>query len=437
MQLPELQQTNLKTFMQQPGCPLCRAIWNMDGRRFSWYVGDGLLDEETLRNVVRALGFCPQHTLCISLLEGNSFLWSHLGSCMIYATVIEQAILPDLQTSLQRSENALWHPFRQKLFSSFRHFFHRELCPMCFDHRQHETMYLQNFVQAFHSSQDFRLAYSQADSLCFPHFRQVLAKLTDQELIGQLEEVERRGLEEMTQRSSLTTPGELRFCLSQLAGADMFLWSDVLPRATLHSFRVKPPACFACQKWNNEVTLSSLLDSCTPSTSGEKQRRQVDFALCLWHGCWLHQQVEQQPEKFSHFEPILLQTLRQLAKQMREGEFMQGPCSVCTLMNEQATWLGKWFESQSDEAGQSVPLCLAHARLMLQHDQDEKTLPRIAMALLQPVAPLEQRLNAYIYKCSERLQDQMQPDEEVAWFDAMQWFGGKQIAAFLLKDERL
>jgi hypothetical protein len=413
MQLPELQQTNLKTFMQQPGCPLCRAIWNMDGRRFSWYVGDGLLDEETLRNVVRALGFCPQHTLCLSLLEGNSFLWSHLGSCMIYATVIEQAIFPDLQTFLQRSQNALWHPFRQKLFSSFRHLFHRDLCPLCFDHRQHETIYLQSFVQAFHSSQDFRLAYVQADSLCFPHFRQVLARTSDQELISQLEEVEHCSLEEMAERSSFTAPGELRHCLSQLAGADMFLWSDLLPRMVLHPLEVKPATCLACQKLNNETMLTAFLDACTLFTSAEKQSRQVELVLCPWHACWFYQQVEQQPVNLSRLEPILLQTCRRLMEQLREGEFVQDSCSVCTWMNEQETRLGKWLESQFVEAGQHVPLCLAHARSLLQQELDEKTLPHIAQALLQTVAPVEHRLNAYISKCSERLQDQMRQMSEL------------------------
>lgn len=53
MPLAEFQQTTLQECMQQPGCPLCQAVWKMDVARFGWYVNDGVLDEETQRNVRR------------------------------------------------------------------------------------------------------------------------------------------------------------------------------------------------------------------------------------------------------------------------------------------------------------------------------------------------------------------------------------------------
>jgi hypothetical protein len=46
--------------------------------------------------------------------------------------------------------------------------------------------------------------------------------------------------------------------------------------------------------------------------------------------------------------------------------------------------------------------------------------------------PIAKRLEAYIYKCTERFQVQMQPDELAAWFDAIRWFGGSEAAQFLL-----
>ncbi len=55
MPLAEFQQTTLRECMQQPGCPLCRAVWTMDAARFGWYVNDGVLDEETQRQKARGI----------------------------------------------------------------------------------------------------------------------------------------------------------------------------------------------------------------------------------------------------------------------------------------------------------------------------------------------------------------------------------------------
>ncbi len=67
MPLAEFQQATLQECMQQPGCPLCRAVWKMDAARFGWYVNDGVLDEETQCHVVRAIGFCAPHALYLAL----------------------------------------------------------------------------------------------------------------------------------------------------------------------------------------------------------------------------------------------------------------------------------------------------------------------------------------------------------------------------------
>src|SRR5205823_3488452 len=143
----------------QSGCPLCRAIWRMDTTRFAWYVNDGVLDEETQGQVARALGFCAPHALSLSLLEGDDTLWSHLGSCMVYIHVIQYALLPQLQRFLASSGHRFLPPLMSKVFSRLRHFFHPDLCPLCFDHRQHETIYTQRFVEAFCSNVGFREMY--------------------------------------------------------------------------------------------------------------------------------------------------------------------------------------------------------------------------------------------------------------------------------------
>ncbi len=64
--------------------------------------------------------------------------------------------------------------------------------------------------------------------------------------------------------------------------------------------------------------------------------------------------------------------------------------------------------------------------------RDEETQQAVALALLRSVAQVGKRLEGYVFKCTERFQDQMQPDERVAWFDAIRWFGGSESAQFLL-----
>ncbi len=151
----------------------------MDAARCGWYVNDGVLDEETQRNVVRVIGFCAPHALYLSLIEGNDFFWSYLGSCIVYIHVIEYALLSDLERMLTGSGNWLLQPFRRQIFSPLRHLFHHDLCLPCFDHRQHEATYQEQFVKAFYTSEEFRPVYQQADSLCVPHARAVLRQFRD------------------------------------------------------------------------------------------------------------------------------------------------------------------------------------------------------------------------------------------------------------------
>ena len=81
---------------------------------------------------------------------------------------------------------------------------------------------------------------------------------------------------------------------------------------------------------------------------------------------------------------------------------------------------------------QQVQLCLHHGRAALRQACDDASAQDVALALLRCVAPLSRRLEAYVHKCTERFQGQLQPDELVSWFDAIRWFGGSDSAQFLL-----
>ena len=81
---------------------------------------------------------------------------------------------------------------------------------------------------------------------------------------------------------------------------------------------------------------------------------------------------------------------------------------------------------------QRVQLCLAHARAALRQSRDEETQQVVALALRRSVSHVGKRLEGYVYTCTERYQCHMQPNERVAWFDEICWFGGSESSQFLL-----
>ncbi len=431
MPLDEFQQMTLQECMQRPGCPLCRAVWRMDAARFSWYVNDGVLDEETLRDVVGALGFCPPHALYLSLIEGNSFLWSHLGTCMVYVDVIQQALLPDLEGFLTRSNSWLLHPFKRQVFAPLRHLFHHALCPLCFDHRQHETIYREQFAKAFATSAGFRQAYRQADSLCFPHFQQICSSLTEERVIRMLDVAAFHALKQCEQTPASTGQDQLRKALCLLFGAETFLWSDFTPRAALNASQIGPPSCLACQKQEQEAAqVSTALLENVSCRGGDGE--QEALCLCSWHAWEVFHQSRLQPATLPQLESVVRRTCRIVLNQLRNTRLEQQTCHMCGWNSEQETLHVGTLKPQLADTEQQVQLCLSHARALLRQSDDEETVRNVALASLRSIAPLGKRLEAYVYKCTERFQDQMQPDELVAWFDAIRWFGGSESARFLL-----
>ena len=77
--------------------------------------------DHSLRRVVQAV---EPEAARLPLIEGNGFLWSHLGSCMVYVDVIKHALLPKLERVLSRSGQRFLHSFTREIFSPLRHLFH-------------------------------------------------------------------------------------------------------------------------------------------------------------------------------------------------------------------------------------------------------------------------------------------------------------------------
>ncbi len=107
-------------------------------------------------------------------------------------------------------------------------------------------------------------------------------------------------------------------------------------------------------------------------------------------------------------------------------------CHICTWLDEQVTLQVEKLQRHLGDSRQPVQICLPHARAALRQSRDDETQQIVALALLRSVGHLVKRLEGYVYKCTERFQDQMQPDERVAWFDAIRLFGGSESAQFLL-----
>jgi hypothetical protein len=432
MPVADFHQATLEECMLQQGCPLCRAIWKMDTTQFDWYVNDGVLDEETQRRVIRALGFCAPHALSLAIIEGSEFLWSHLGSCMTEVNVIENALLPDLEKGMVRADQRFLHFLGEKFFSPLRHLLHHALCPLCFDHRQHEATYREQFAQRFSADASFRRAYLQASSLCVPHVQQVRTILAGQSTETLLESAELRALGEGEQRAWSDVGKQVWQSLSLLYGADTLLWADFIPRAAISVSDVGPAPCLTCQQRDEmrPQLHAALLDDLEEVGQGGEENPAL--SLCAWHAWWVFHQMSLQPMEASRLEPLLRRTCATVRRQLMSARYESQPCQICGWMKEQDIMQVGKLQPKLADSKQYVPLCLHHARAALGQPSDEATRRDVAQALRDTLAPLAKRLEAYVYKCTERFQDQMQPDERVAWFDALRWFGGSETAQFLL-----
>jgi len=406
----------------------------MDAARFSWYVNDGVLDEETRRNVVRAVGFCSPHALYLSLIEGNGFLWSHLGTCMVYIDVLRQALLPELERFLTRSNSWLLHPFKLQVFFPLRHLFHHDLCLLCFDHRHHEAIYQEQFAKAFSNNTGFRQTYLQVDSLCLPHFQQVRSSLSEESVVRMLDVAQFHALKQCEQTAAPMVQDQLRQTLCLLYGAEAILWSDFILRAALSPSQVGPPPCLVCQEHEHEMDQISttLLDRLEEVSQYGEEGDHEGLFLCSWHAWEVLKQSSLQPAVISRLERMLCRTCEAGLKDMRKMKLEPGVCQLCSWRSEQERVHVGTLKSQLANPEQQVQLCLSHAWALLRQSPEEATAQHVALALLHSVALLGKRLEAYVYKCTERFQDQMQPDELVAWFDAIRWFGGSETAQFLL-----
>ena len=429
MPLADFQQATLQEYMHQQGCPLCRATWQVDTKQFDWYVNDGVLDEETQQRVRHSLGFCVPHTLFLPLIEGSEFLWSHLGSCMVSVDVIEQELLPALQKFLTPSGHSMLYTLNWKVFSPLRYLFHHGECPLCFDHRQNEATYREQFIQSFSSQAKFQQTYAQCDGLCVPHLQQMHKSFLGQHNV--LEDIESQMVERHKQESTTRSLDHLKQRLGMLYGMDTLLWSDYVFRVTLRSSDTNAPSCFACQDEAREGTrtLTAFLEH-FEGTSHAEERSDILLSLCTWHAWWVFKHCTTEPALLARLEPILHDRGTHMLEHPQHGD--QALCHLCLWVSEQEAIRVEQLQRHLYNTQQQVQLCFWHTNIALRAASNTKDAEYLVGALLHSAFPLSKRLGAYVQKCSQHLQVQMQPDELGVWFDAVRWFVGSENAQFLL-----
>lgn len=430
MPLADFQQATLQKCMQQQGCPLCRAIWQLDTKQFDWYVNDGVLDEETQQRVRRSLGFCVPHTLSLTLIEGSEFLWSHLGSCMVSVDVIEQELLPNLQKFLTVFGHNPLYALDWKVFSPLRHLVHQSECPLCFDHRQNETTYGEQFMQSFSSDEAFQQLYAQCDGLCIPHVQYVQKNLSEPHHL-------RKDIESHTQERSMSQASaplsldQLKQWLGMLYGMDTLLWSDSVSRVTVQISDMNAPFCLVCQDEAQEttLTLAAFLDHFEGASHTEESSNTA-LSLCNWHAWWVFKQCVRDSALLARIEPILRDVDTSLLHTGQQSE--RAFCHLCVWTSEQETVRVEGLQHLASGVQKQEQLCLWHTNIALYSVSNERDAERLVLALFHSAFLLSKRLEAYVQKCSQHLQDQMQLDEFVVWFDAVRWFVGSENAQFLL-----
>ncbi len=87
-------------------------------------------------------------------------------------------------------------------------------------------------------------------------------------------------------------------------------------------------------------------------------------------------------------------------------------CHFCAWVSEQETLQVKKLRRQLYNPMLQVQLCLPHARAVLRQFRDDLTQQAVALALLRSVSQVGKRVEGYVYKCTERFQDQINRTNE-------------------------
>jgi hypothetical protein len=438
--LGAIQAMNLLEAMERPGCPLCRCVWKSEHQNQNWYVNDGAVDERTLERVKRALGFCGWHTITLTLLEGDAFLWSHLGTTLLYEHLLHYRMLSALQraasaSSRQAASSALW---RLALLRLRWELAPRERCPACRDDARAEEEQVAAFAEAWAFHAPLRTHYAASAGLCLPHLVAVKERLWNMKSLEApavilpvlFLPIQRQILRLSERLNPPANPEDLDAAMRVLFGAKTALWAEQRSRLHLErpQMRLRCPACSAVDaQMRNELETLLAQPTLPP--------------LCAWHG-WLCCQ-----SSFSEHPDLTALVSRTLAARLDalgEGAASSAastapassPCAICSWLQRQEAaivqeWWQQWCTTQASPT--TARVCLPHGRLLLKQCTTPDAFRDVTSTIQSNAEQLAGRLAGYAEHCSESEQGNMLPQEREVWQESTWWFGGLPAAEALLE----
>lgn len=132
-------------------CPLCRVAYKVDGEWMWAFFDEYSGDEQTMRALERARGFCPEHAERLRRLEVEG-LRSNLGVSGVYTDVF-RALVRELEALDVRGELDPPAP-----------------CPACAYRDEEVERNARYLVEEINSSDSSLRRFASSNGLCFPHF---------------------------------------------------------------------------------------------------------------------------------------------------------------------------------------------------------------------------------------------------------------------------
>jgi hypothetical protein len=212
---------------------------------------------------------------------------------------------------------------------------------------------------------------------------------------------------------------------------DTLLWADYVGRVHVLLPDTNAPFCLACQDEVRETTLvlAAFLNYFQHLSSAEENQNS-GLSLCTWHAWWVFNQCMRDSALIAQVEPVLYDREARLLQHVQLSD-RETTCHLCLWIHEQEESRLERLQTQEHDMQHALQLCLWHTRIALRSALNEEDVQRLGRALFHSGFPLSKRLEAYIQKCSQHLQNQMQPDELTVWFNAVRWFIGDENTQFL------
>jgi len=183
-----LAEAELLVAFRERGCPICRVKAASARRYIAHLLWENVNDLETRTHLARSLGFCPEHTWQLYLMEIKD-QGSETAVGIIYADLVGRVVaglrsfaaqLPAAAFGDKPSRRGVWSQAREALgmaadLSVVRPegILPSEPCRPCEFARESEQSDLTWLVEAC-AEDAFRARYAASDGLCLNHLRQAL-----------------------------------------------------------------------------------------------------------------------------------------------------------------------------------------------------------------------------------------------------------------------